>query len=152
MNPGGAVMTIPAVELVKRYYGSLAPGLRQNLLQIFDSGVVFEIQEGFPGSRPRYAGTKAYFEDFLELIYGSLELEFVPEEYLESGVRVVSSGRMKGRATSTGVAFDIPFVHVWTSNGRHLTHARFFTDTAILRDAIAGRPDSGQAGIRTTGK
>jgi ketosteroid isomerase-like protein len=133
-------MTTNAVELVMRYYASLAPGRRQDLMSILDPEVVLEIQEGFPGARPRYMGLKEYFEDFLDVIYGSIELEFVPEEFLESGSHVVTTGRMKGRATRSEVPFDLPFVHVWTSNGRHLSHARFFTDTAILRDAIAGHP------------
>ena len=135
-------MTTTTVDLVKRYYSSLAPGQRANLMDILDPNVVLEIQEGFPGARPRYKGIKEYLEDFLELIYGSIELQFIPEEFLESGSHVVATGRMKGRATRSGVPFDIPFVHVWTSNGRHLSHIRFFTDTAVLRDAIAGRPAS----------
>src|SRR5262245_6461903 len=132
-------MTMSAVELVNRYYRSLAPGQRQNLMQILDPNFDLELQEGFPGARPHYRGIKAYVEDFLGLIYGSIELEFIPEEFLESGTRVVAMGRMKGRGTTSGIPFDTPFVHVWTSNGRHLSHSRFFTDTAILRDAIDGR-------------
>lgn len=74
------------------------------------------------------------------MIYGSIELEFIPEELLETGTRVIALGRMKGRAVQSGVPFDVPFVHLWTSNGKQLSHARFFTDTGILRDAIAGHP------------
>jgi len=133
-------MTTTAVDLVKRYYGSLASGQRTNLMDILDPNIVLDFQEGFPGGRPRYRGIKEYFEDFLELIYGAIDFEFVPEQFLESGAHVVTTGRMKGRATGSGVPFDIPFAHAWTSNGRQLTHARFYSDTAILRDAVAGRP------------
>ncbi|HZE99028.1 MAG TPA: hypothetical protein VE981_18630 [Planctomycetota bacterium] len=132
-------MSMSGTELVRSYYGSLAPGKRLNLHEILDPGVVIELQAGFPGARPRYEGLKQYLVDFLELIYGSVEMEFLPEEFLEVGTRVVATGRMKGRSVSSGVPFDIPFVHLWTSNGRQLTHARLFTDTAILSDAIAGR-------------
>jgi ketosteroid isomerase-like protein len=134
-----------AVDLVKRYYSSLAPGRRQSLIDILDPNFVLEFQEGFPGGRPRYKGIKEYVEDFLELIYGSMELEFVPEEYLECGQRTVVTGRMKGRGTSSGNSFDTPFAHLWTSNGRHLSHVRFFADTGILRDAIAGRSESSKS-------
>lgn len=133
-------MTLTATQLARSYYESLAPGRRQNLMEILDPNVVLEIQAGFPGARPCYTGIKEYLEDFLELIYGSIDLEFIPEEFLESGSRVVAVGRMKGRAIPSGAPFDTPFVHVWTSDGRHLSRARFFTDTAILRDAIAARP------------
>lgn len=46
-------MAMTAIDLVKRYYGSLAPGRRGNLMAILDPNVVLEIQEGFPGARPR---------------------------------------------------------------------------------------------------
>ena len=133
-------MTTNAVELVKRFYGSLGQGRRQDLLSILDPEIVLEIPQGFPGGRSHYRGFREYFEDFLDAVYGSIELEFIPEEFLESGLHVITTGRLKGRGTGSGVAFNLPFVHVWTSNGRLLSHARFFTDTAILRDAIAGRP------------
>ena len=135
-------MAVTAVELVKHYYASLAPGRRQDLVSILDPGFVLELQEGFPGARPSYRGMKSYFEDFLELIYGSIVFEFLPEDFLECGAQVVTTGRMKGQAIPSAVAFDIPFVHIWTSNGRTLSHARFFSDTALLRDAIDGRPTS----------
>ena len=142
-------MTVSAVELVNRYYASLAPGRRPTLYEILDPGVVIELQEGFPGARPRYVGIKEYVGDFLDLIYGSIDLEFVPEEFLDAGTRVVTMGRMKGRSIPSGVPFDTSFVHVWTTNGRQLSHARFFTDTAIFRDAIAGRtPEAGSAKSR----
>src|SRR5258706_14546493 len=135
-------MAVTAVELVKHYYNSLAPGRRQDLTSILDPEFVLELQEGFPGARPRYRGLKSYFEDFLELIYGSIVFEFLLEEFLDCGTRVVTTGRMKGQAIPSSVAFDIPFVHIWTSHERTLSHARFFSDTALLRDAIAGRPPS----------
>ena|SRR5258706_439080 len=135
-------MAVTAVELVKHYYNSLAPGRRHDLASILDPEFILELQEGFPGAQPRYRGMKAYFEDFLELIYGSIVFEFLPEDFLECGAQVVTTGRMKGQAIPSAVAFDIPFVHIWTSNGRNLSHARFFSDTALLRDAIDGRPTS----------
>jgi ketosteroid isomerase-like protein len=135
-------MAVTAIELVKQYYGSLAPGRRHDLASILDPGFVLELQEGFPGARPSYRGMKSYFEDFLELIYGSIVFEFHPEEFLECGAQVVVTGRMKGQAIASAVAFNIPFVHIWTANARNLTHARFFSDTALLRDAIDGHPTS----------
>jgi len=138
-------MAVTPVELVKHYYGSLAPGRRHDLASILDPDFVIELQEGFPGAKPLYRGMKSYFEDFLELIYGSIVFEFLPEEFLECGAQVVTTGRMKGQGITSAVAFDIPFVHLWTSNGRTLSHARFFSDTALLRDAIGGHPPSPSA-------
>lgn len=127
------------VDLVKCYYDSLVPGKRQNLMDVLDPDMVLEVQEGFPAGRTRYEGIKAYREDFLQAIYGAIDVEFNPDAYLDSGNCIVALGRMRGRAILSAVPFDVPFVHLWTSDGRCLTQARFFTDTAVLRDAIAGR-------------
>ncbi|HKR55990.1 MAG TPA: nuclear transport factor 2 family protein [Gemmatimonadales bacterium] len=129
-------MTITTVQLTKRYYGSLEPGRRQNLLEILDPHFVLELQEGLSAGRLHFVGIRQYFEDFLDFLYADVELELLPEEFIESGARAVVTGRMRGRAIRTGAAFDIPFVHVWLASGRHLSHARFFTDTAILKEAI----------------
>lgn len=133
-------MSLSPVELVKSYYDSQAPGKRQCLMELLDPNIVLELPEGFPGSRARYAGLRTYLEDFLELVYGALDGEFFPDKYLEAGTRVVVTGVMKGRAISSGIPFVVPFAALWTVKGRTLLHARFFTDTAILSDAIASRP------------
>jgi ketosteroid isomerase-like protein len=135
-------MTKTPLDLVKWYYRSLVPGERQNLMEILDPQFILELQEGFPGARPCYVGLQSYLEDFLELIYGSIDLEFIPEEFLESGNRVVATGRMKGRGIRSGAPFDVGFVHLWRANDRQLVWARFFVDTAILRDVIATVPSS----------
>jgi ketosteroid isomerase-like protein len=133
-------MNLTPLELVRSYYNSLAPGRRQLLMEFLDPMVVLEIPEGFPGTRRTYGGIRAYIEDFLYALYGSFELELIPEEFLLSGTRVVTVGRQKGRALRTGIPVDVPFVHIWTVQGGRLVHARMFTDTAILRDAIVGHP------------
>jgi ketosteroid isomerase-like protein len=144
-------MNLSPLETVRRYYGSLAPGRRQVLMELLDSEVVVEVQEGFPGTRRCYIGLKAYVEDFLYALYGSFDLEFIPEEYLDCRSRVVVIGRQKGKAVRTGVPVDVPFVHVWTVQEGHLVNARMFTDTAILRDAVEGHPTPVDAGAKDCG-
>jgi ketosteroid isomerase-like protein len=127
------------LETVRSYYNSLEPGNRQVLMEILDPQVILEIQEGFPGSRCRYVGLRAYMEDFLYSLYESFELEFYVEELLECGSRVTVVGRMRGKAVLTGVPVDVGFLHLWNVHGGRMTHARMYTDTAVLRDAVAGR-------------
>ncbi|MBV8879660.1 MAG: nuclear transport factor 2 family protein [Planctomycetaceae bacterium] len=133
-------MNLTAEETVRTYYDSLGLGRRQVLMEVLDPEVVLELQEGFPETRSKYVGIKAYLEDFLYSLYGCFELQFFPEEFLESGERVVVLGRHKGKAVRTGVPVDAPFVHLWTVRDGHLVHGRMFTDTAILREAMAGHP------------
>lgn len=133
-------MDMTPQETVQRYYASLAPGRRQDLMELLDPQVVIDLQEGFPGARSRYVGLKAYIEEFLYSFYGSFDLDILAEEFLECGARVVAEGRMKGRAVATGIPINVPFVHVWTVYGGHMVSAHMFTDTAVLRDAVTARP------------
>ncbi|HLY74550.1 MAG TPA: nuclear transport factor 2 family protein [Planctomycetota bacterium] len=132
-------MTLTPLETVRSFYNSLEPGRRQVLMELLDPNVRVEVQEGYPGTRRSYVGLKAYLEDFLYAIYGSFEVSLIPEEFLESGAHVVTVGRQKARAVLTGSSVDVPFVHIWTVQQGRLVRARMFTDTAILRDALAGR-------------
>jgi ketosteroid isomerase-like protein len=60
----------------------------------------------------------------------------------DCGARVVAEGRMRGRTVPSGVPLNLPFVHIWTVYGGRLVGAVMYTDTAVLRDALAGRPVS----------
>jgi ketosteroid isomerase-like protein len=135
-------MDLMPQEVVRRYYASLAPGRRQDLMELLDPQVIVDIQEGFPGARSRYVGHRAYVEDFLYSFYGAFDLELFAEEFLECGARVVAEGRMRGKAVATGIPVDVPFVHIWSVYGGRMVSARMFTDTAVLRDAVTGRPAS----------
>jgi ketosteroid isomerase-like protein len=112
------------------------------LPELLDSEFVLEIQEGFPGTVRRYVGLKAYIEEFLYALYGEFDFELIPEEFLESGDRVVTLGHQRGKAVRTEIPFDVPFVHVWTIRNGRMVHARMFTDTALFRDALTGQSAS----------
>jgi ketosteroid isomerase-like protein len=137
------------LDVVKCFYDSLVPGRRQNLMEILDPDVVIQLPEGMPCARPRYEGIKAYVEEFLFDLYGAFELDLVPEEYFVCAPHVTVLGRQKGTAVPSGVPYDVPFAHLWTvgAEGR-ITHVDMFTDTAVLRDAVAGIPVPGRT-IRT---
>lgn len=133
-------MTRTPLETVKSYYASLAPGKRQNLMELLDPDVILEVQDGMPGTRPTYVGLKAYVEEFLFDIYGEFELDLVPEEFFQAGRHVLALGRQKGRAVRSGLPVDVRFSHLWSVADGRVTHARMFTDTAVLRDAVLGVP------------
>lgn len=133
-------MTRTPLETVRGYYASLSPGRRQNLMEILDPDVILEIQDGMPGTRSSYVGIKAYVEEFLFDLYGEFELDLVPEEFFQAGRHVVTLGRQKGRAVRSGIPYDVRFSHVWSVTDGKVTHARMFTDTAVLRDAVLGLP------------
>ena len=132
-------MRLTPLEAVRRYYESLAPGHRQNLMSLLDPGVVLEVPEGLPGIGGTYVGLKAYVEDFLLNVYGAFDLRFDAQEFLESGERVVALGRCAGTAVATGLPFDVPFAHVWTVRDGWLVQVRMFTDTAAMCLAATGK-------------
>lgn len=131
-------MSMTPLETVKSYYQSLAPGRRQLLQELLDPHVVLEIPEGMPGTRRSYVGMKAYLQEFLFDIFGMFEVEFFPEEFLESGNRVAVVGLQKGKAIRTGIHYDVAFAHLWHVRNGRVTHIRMFTDTAALAKAAAG--------------
>ena len=125
-------MNLTPVEAVRRYYEAIHPGRRAELMDLLDPHVVLSIPEGFPEVGGTYRDLKGYIEDFLYGFYGSFDLRVEPEEFLESGERVVVLGRFQGTALATGAAVDVPFAHVWTVRKGLLVHGRMFTDTAVL--------------------
>ena len=130
-------MTHSPLQTVRTYYESLAPGRRQELMEILDPHVVLEVPEGFPGGGGTYRGLKAYTEDFLYGLYGTFDAQFPVREYLDAGENVIAIGRQTGRAIETGAEIDVPFVHVWTVRGGRLVRGQLFTDTACLCQALA---------------
>jgi ketosteroid isomerase-like protein len=55
--------------------------------------------------------------------------------------RVVAIGHIKGETEGGTVAIDVPFVHVWTVRDDRLEQLLFFTDTAMLTQALAQQVD-----------
>jgi ketosteroid isomerase-like protein len=133
-------MKLTPLQAVREYYESLAPGRRQELMELLDPHLVLEIPAGFPGSAVTYRGLKAYIEDFLYVFYGNFDLRVLPEEFLEAGDQVVALGRLQGHALPTGIAVNVPFAHVWTVRDGLLTHGIMYTDTAVLWNAVIGQP------------
>jgi uncharacterized protein len=132
-------MNLTPLDAVRCYYQALAPGRRADLMDLLDPHVVLEIPDGFPGGGGTYRGLKAYLEEFLYNFYGTFDLQTQPSEFLDAGETVVTLGRFRGHALSTGVAVDIPFVHIWTIREGKLVRGRMFTDTATLCIAAGAR-------------
>ena len=65
------------------------------------------------------------------------------DELFDAGDRTVVLGRLRGRARSSGVAFEVPFAHVWGLSDGVPSHFRAFFDTAPITDALRGaeRPE-----------
>jgi len=132
-------MRLSPIDAVRRYYDSLAPGRRADLMELLDPHLVLEIPEGFPGGGGTYRGLKAYLEDFLYSFYGTFDLRILATEFIDAGENILALGRFQGHALSTGIAVDTPFAHLWTVREGHLVRGRMYTDTAALCIAAGAR-------------
>lgn len=131
-------MNLTPLETVRRYYQSLVPGRRADLMDLLDPHLVLEIPQGLFGCGATYTGLKEYIQDFLFAFYGTFDVHLEAEEFIDSGDKVVALGRIQGQAVPRGTPVDVPFAHVWTVRKGMIVHGRMFTDTAVLCQAVTG--------------
>lgn len=131
-------MDLTPLETVRRYYQALVPGHRANLMDLLDPHFVLELPPGLVGCAASYNGLKEYIQDFLFAFYGAFDVRLVPEEFMASGDRVVTMGRMEGHSIPRGIPVNVGFAHVWTVRRGMIIHGRMYADTAVLCQALAG--------------
>ena len=131
-------MDLTPIETVRRYYASLVPGRRADLMDLLDPHFVLELPPGLVGCAATYTGLKEYIQDFLFAFYGYFDVRLVPEEFVASGDRVVVLGRMEGQAVPRGTPLNVAFAHAWTVRKGRIVHGRMYADTAVLCQAITG--------------
>jgi hypothetical protein len=78
-----------------------------------------------------------YFARVFEHVDDDLALE--AEELFDSGDRVVGRGWLRGRARASGIAFETPFVDLWTLRDARVARLEYHVDTAIVLGALAAQ-------------
>ncbi len=136
-----------ATELLSAGYDAFARGDIEGAMQNFDAEIVWvEPETSALGGTFRGPSEVAGFFARMPEVYPELSVQ--PERYVESGDTVSVLGRISGRTTA-GVAFEEPFVHVWTMRDGRAVAFRDFFDTAkmnsILEQQGAGAAVPGQA-------
>jgi uncharacterized protein len=131
-------MNLTPLETVRRYYQSLVPGHRADLMDLLDPHFVLELPPGLVGCAAKYHGLKEYIQDFLFAFYGYFDVRLIPEEFIASGDRVVVLGRMEGHTIPRGTPVNVEFAHTWTVRKGMLVRGRMYADTAVLCQAIVG--------------
>ncbi len=120
----------PNVEILRKWYGTQD----RNLMH---PDCVWEIAEGFPHGGV-YSGSKALFEQFFPSLLADFEdWHAEVEEILDASDLVLGIGRYRGRARATGIQVSIPFAHLWKVRDGQILWARQYTDTFLVRAAIA---------------
>jgi hypothetical protein len=80
----------------------------------------------------RYAGSAGFLE-YMGLISESIEmLEFVVDEIMSEGERVVVVGREKSRVRATSRIYEMDWVHVFRASEGRIHSMREYNDTAAM--------------------
>jgi uncharacterized protein len=70
---------------------------------------------------------------------GTIESTVEVEALFEAGDRVIQYGRTRGTVLATGVAFDIPEVHMWTLRNGKIIAADFFIESSAMLVALGSQ-------------
>lgn len=83
----------------------------------------------------RFNGLSGAHEFFARL---NLHTDGAPDPvmYMAAGNEVAVVGRHRGCARSTGKAFDVSFVHIWTVRAGRMTRWAAFVDTPLMQEAV----------------
>jgi ketosteroid isomerase-like protein len=129
-----ALVATDNVALLRRGYEAFATGDIGGVLALFAPSIVWTTPDTirFGG---RFVGPAAVGEFFATLPDNYAELRVEPATFVDRGDTVVALGRHVGRS-ATGVAFDIPWVHVWTfADGKASSFTEYF-DTVRMNAAL----------------
>jgi ketosteroid isomerase-like protein len=132
-----ATLTVGAEEnvaLIRSGYDAFARGDIETVLSLFDPAIKWYTPDTirFGGS---YTGQAGVGEFFSKLPENYAELHVEPTRFIDSADTVVAIGQHRGRSAA-GIAFENPFVHVWTfSNGKVTSFTEYF-DTVKMNAAL----------------
>ena len=124
------------VELIKNLYQAFAAGDIPAVLQSFDENIEWTEAEGFP-----YGGTYRGHQAIVENVFMKLATEWddyrvEPDEFLDTGDKIVALGNYSGAYKATGKTMRVPFAHVWTVRDGKLIKFVQYTDTLKVSEAL----------------
>lgn len=133
------VRTLNALQMVRALYEALGRESQTLVLEALDPNVTWELYAPaiipFAGARRGRAGVR----DFFRTLHVSVEeLRMSMDEMIAMGSSVVATGRIAGRARSTGRSFDSPTAQIWDLHEGHVVRWRGFVDSADLAAAWGG--------------
>jgi ketosteroid isomerase-like protein len=132
-------------ELTRQGYERFGTGDIAGVLALFDDELVWttpaSIRYGGVYRGPSGAGE---FFSRLPQLYDELRVE--PATFIDAGDVVVVEGMHHGRST-TGNAFDVPFVHVWHWRAGKATRFTEVMDSAPVARALGQEPAEGTTTI-----
>jgi ketosteroid isomerase-like protein len=122
------------VEKVEEIYRAFGKRDLQAIIMLMANDVEIRQSAELPwgGCYRGHDGVNSFLAQLSENLENRLTLEGV----IDAGEQVVVSGRTSGKARSTGLEFDIPFVHVWTVQEGLITRFEPYIDNATMLVAL----------------
>jgi ketosteroid isomerase-like protein len=130
-------MSKPA-ELVRAFYAAVSRGDVPGVIGVLHPELHWTEAEGFP----YYSGTWRSPQEVVDKLLVPLMRDWdnfsaVADDYIVEGDRVVSLGAYAGISKATQKAMRAPFAHVWQVADRKLARFNMYTDTWLVRRAMA---------------
>ena len=124
------------VDIVKGAYEAFGRGDVPAVLEALDKDVIWTDMEGFP-TGGTYVGAGAILNGvFLPLGTEWNSFQANPDEFLESGDRVVALGHYEGTYKATGKGMRVPFAHIWTLRDGKVVKFVQYTDTLLVSKVL----------------
>ena len=128
------------LRIIEEHYAASARGDLDGMVADFAPDVEWIEMAGFP-----YAGTYRGADEIRAGVFGRIGTDWtgyqaVPEEIIGSGEHVVAFGSYSGTYTATGRPMRARFVHHWTVRDGAVVRFEQFTDTHLVRQAMAANP------------
>jgi uncharacterized protein len=132
----GEAMSEQNVEFVKGIYDAFARGDVPAVLGAFADDIEWFEAEGMPYGG-LYRGPEAVAQNVFGPITEDVEgFAVTSEELIGSGETVAAVVRYTGTGKATGMALDLPVVHVWEIRDGKVARFRQFIDTVKFAEIV----------------
>ena len=135
-------MSGTSAEVVRTFYELFAAGKAEEAAGAY-LAPDFVLTNPLPAPIPfggRFVGVDGFLQ-YLGGILAAIEIEdFVIDDVLSDGDRVVVVGREKSLVISTGRHYEMDWVHVLNTSDGRIVSMHEYNDTAAMRDAFESRP------------
>lgn len=124
-------------DIIAAHYAASDRGDLEGMLAPLAADVQWTEMAGFPYAGT-YIGPAAVRENVFERISADWDgYVAAVTELIDGGDTIVGLGTYSGTARSTGRHFSARVTHVWRLEGGEVVRFEQFTDTALVRDALA---------------
>lgn len=123
------------VDRARAFYAALRALDLAAMFELLSPDVELRHSELVPwgGEQRGYDGVRR----FLERLVLSVDARFEVTDVVDAR-DIVVTGRLRGRARTTGAWFDVRFLHIWRTSDGRLARLDSHVDMESLRQALAG--------------